>query len=72
MSLLPGKMACEMCDSGQAALYCKHLLAYVCDSCHAKLPDELHYCSYTERAPQSPGVLGPENGRGPQVSEGVA
>ena len=61
-------MNCEMCDSGKAALYCKHLLAYVCSSCHQQLPDELHFCSFRERAPESPGALGPESGKGPQVS----
>ena len=61
---------CEVCRSGKAALFCKHLMAYVCASCHALVPTQLHYISIiAERAsPKSPGALGPETGRGPQVS----
>ena len=61
---------CEVCRSGKAALFCKHLMAYVCASCHALVPTQLHYSStIPERAsPKSPGALGPESGKGPQVS----
>lgn len=61
---------CEVCGEGNAALFCKHLMAYVCASCHALVPTQLHYSStIPERtSPKSPGALGPETGRGPQVS----
>ncbi len=66
-------MMCEFCESEDATLFCSYLRMYVCSSCHEyeKYRYDDHFCSFEERAPQSPGTLGPE-GKGPQVSWGIS